>query len=443
MKMERLRRKAASEIFLALLFSGVFILAFNIQQVKAEPTTIIVPDDYSTIQEAINNANPGDTVSVKAGLYHEQVVLRKPLSLVGENAASTIIEGGETFGAVVRVTGNSINISGFTVQNSPIGDVGIWLDHSTNCAVSRCEVRNIGTSNAVGGAGIELDYCEGCTVEKSNVNDNNQGIVLALSHGCTVHGNIVDKNNKFAGIDMHFCSECMILENVLSSNEKLGIRINSSAHCILKGNNITRSGQNFGVYGYELSAFVHDIDSSNTINGKPIVYLVNGHNLTVDPSTYPTLGYLAVVNSTNIIAENLTVGHNGEGVLLAYANNSIITGVTTSHNDYGIYLFNCNNCTVTENTATNNIYGICLWYSYNCMVTDNIVPNNEMSIRLHHSSTCVVNGNQEQTILFYMEWWFWAIVATIVILFASAIYFLKKRRASTSAASSLLTEGTT
>ncbi|MCD6240692.1 hypothetical protein J7K27_04110 [Candidatus Bathyarchaeota archaeon] len=46
---------------LKLLFMGVLLSAFNIQPVKAEPTTILVPDDYPTIEEAINAASSGDS----------------------------------------------------------------------------------------------------------------------------------------------------------------------------------------------------------------------------------------------------------------------------------------------------------------------------------------------------------------------------------------------
>jgi hypothetical protein len=39
--------------------------AFNIKPAKAEPRNIVVPDDYSTIQEAINSASYGGTIFVK------------------------------------------------------------------------------------------------------------------------------------------------------------------------------------------------------------------------------------------------------------------------------------------------------------------------------------------------------------------------------------------
>lgn len=47
---------------LVMLLIGMLTSTFNIQPAKAEPTTIIAPDDYPTIQEAIDHVNEGDTV---------------------------------------------------------------------------------------------------------------------------------------------------------------------------------------------------------------------------------------------------------------------------------------------------------------------------------------------------------------------------------------------
>ena len=416
-------RRAVLAITLTLMLTSMLTLAFNIKPVRSEPDTITVPDDYPTIQEAINAAVSGDTISVRAGTYYEHLTIDRPISLIGEDAQTTIIDGDATIHAVVNVTTDNVNISGFTIQNKHKGEVGIWLYRSRNCTVVGNNVRNIG------GIGIALDYCMDCVVERNNVSDNNlSGIALYFSKGCTVFNNNVDKNNKFAGIDIYSCGECTIVGNILNNNENRGIKVYNSGHCIFKDNNITGSNRNFGIYGSELSHFVNDIDISNTINGEPVVYLINEYDCSVNPSTYPAIGYLAVVNSTNITVENLTLRHNEEGVLFAYTSNSIIRRVTTSHNEYGIHIVNCDNCTVTENTATNNIIGIRLWYSNNNVVTGNTATYNSHGIILSECRNCVVSGNQEQAVLFWMQWWFWTIVAAGIIALAGAIYFLKKRK---------------
>ena len=54
-----LLRKTVSGVMLTLLLIGMLTLAFSIQPVKTEPNSETVPDDYPTIQKAINAANPG------------------------------------------------------------------------------------------------------------------------------------------------------------------------------------------------------------------------------------------------------------------------------------------------------------------------------------------------------------------------------------------------
>jgi pectin methylesterase-like acyl-CoA thioesterase len=83
-----MRLKAVSGIVLTLLFVGMLTLASNTQPVKAEPRTWTVDDDgpadFSSIQEAINAASPGDTIFIKTGTYYEHVVVNKTVSLIGE-----------------------------------------------------------------------------------------------------------------------------------------------------------------------------------------------------------------------------------------------------------------------------------------------------------------------------------------------------------------------
>jgi len=71
-------------------------------------TTITVPDDYATIQKAIDAANSGDTIYVCNETYYENISISKAISLVGENPEATVIDANksnETFSPVVYVFG--------------------------------------------------------------------------------------------------------------------------------------------------------------------------------------------------------------------------------------------------------------------------------------------------------------------------------------------------
>ena len=86
-----------------------------------------VPEDFATIQEAIDNASEGETILVAAGRYDGGISLKNGVILRGEDRDSTIIDGG---GTVVWSNGNDAAtvIDGFTIENGwglPGGDADL------------------------------------------------------------------------------------------------------------------------------------------------------------------------------------------------------------------------------------------------------------------------------------------------------------------------------
>lgn len=84
---------------------------------SASALTIYVPIDYPTIQQAIDAASPGDTVFVYNGTYYEGngvSISKNRITLQGEDKNSTTIHGKWTAEKVVYVSGNYVNVSGFS-----------------------------------------------------------------------------------------------------------------------------------------------------------------------------------------------------------------------------------------------------------------------------------------------------------------------------------------
>jgi len=81
---------------------------------------------------------------------------------------------------------------------------------------------------------------------------------------------------------------------------------------------------------------IHDIDSSNTINKKPVYYLVDEHNGKIPENA----GYVALINSTNITIKSVNITNNVHGLLLVNSKNCSLTEATLMLNKYGIYLIN-------------------------------------------------------------------------------------------------------
>jgi len=409
-----LGKKAASEIMLVLLTISIVSLEFNIQPTKAR--TITVPDDYPTIQEAVNAASSGDTIFVRAGTYYEHVVVNKTVSLTGENRDTTIIDGGGV-GNAVDVLANNVTITGFTVRGSGgltasgFGS-GIYLFCSDNaeirgnnivsnyCGIYLKQSNNVVISeNAIlfqSNLGVYLVDSRGIIVKKNNMTNNRVGIYIAGSEDSIVSENNITNNERsgiesvgFRSYNNSFIRNVItgnmigivlgtadrnILDGNIVTNNMVGIELRNSEGIILRNNNMTSNRKNFHVGGgwYILEHFIHDIDTSNTVNGKPMYYLVNQHNLTVPTDA----GYVAVVNSTLVTMRGLILTSNGEGVLLFNVTKSLIENVTLSDNGFGIIMYNSNNNTIRRNHVINNFkaLGIVLSGS-NTIYHNNFIDN--------------------------------------------------------------------
>ena len=63
------------KIVFALIFALLVSSMVGMQSAKSNFSTLTVPNDFPTIQTAIDNAFAGQTIFVKAGIYHEQYIL--------------------------------------------------------------------------------------------------------------------------------------------------------------------------------------------------------------------------------------------------------------------------------------------------------------------------------------------------------------------------------
>jgi parallel beta-helix repeat protein len=139
--------------------------------------------------------------------------------------------------------------------------------------------------------------------------------------------------------------------------------------------------------------FINSIDTSNTVDSKPIQYLVNKTNQHVSGEP----GYVAIVNSTGMTIENLTLGSNLQGILAAYSSQINVTNVqsTPLFAPYdGIDFYEVDNSTVQNtNLAGDAVLGIMLDHSDNNLVANNVISSSFAGISLHNSMDCSIVAN--------------------------------------------------
>lgn len=76
------------------------------------------PNNYTKIQDALDNASPGDTIYVYAGTYKESISINTPVYLIGQNRSTTILDGEFTQNIIVTIIADRTTMTGFTVKNS-------------------------------------------------------------------------------------------------------------------------------------------------------------------------------------------------------------------------------------------------------------------------------------------------------------------------------------
>lgn len=161
----------------------------NIDFKHTSSTTIKVPKDQPTIQSAIDAANPGDTIFVYNGTYHEHIIIYKTLTLSGQNKSTTIIDSKGT-GTPLTITAHNVTVTGFTVKSGPTTLPpplsGIDISSSGNTISN-----NIVTDNDF--CGIILSNCRNNTIRQNIIANNTAGILLLHSNNNTIyHNNLIN-----------------------------------------------------------------------------------------------------------------------------------------------------------------------------------------------------------------------------------------------------------
>jgi parallel beta-helix repeat protein len=226
--------------------------------------TIIVPDDYPTLQEAIDNAKNGDTIQVRAGLYRERIIIDKSINLIGENKFNTIIKGNIS-GTVVNVTAENVDINGFEIRHSG-GDNLNW-------------------------AGIEIN-ASFVTISDCYIRENQNGVSISNASNVIISDNVFD-HDYWAGIRCHYQYEnynILIDNNIIRNSNIFGIDF-------CEGHNSNIISNNF-IYQCDVGMYLFDFGNNTIYDNTIMECSERGIHLIYPPSVNNTFYHNNFINNT-------------------------------------------------------------------------------------------------------------------------------------------------
>jgi hypothetical protein len=183
---------------------------------------------YTTIQSAIDAALPGeDDVFVRCGYYRERILLKDGVSVRGEGAPCTTIDGGRR-GTVVHVpeVQSTVELSGFTVRGGSMSAAsfgfGIHMDGSGAPVITRNIIEdnfNSGIAVYPQASGVNLAPVITRNVIRNNLGCcSGGGIWLAGQSDAVVTSNLIVGNSATYGGGIYAAGKALIAHNTVVQN---------------------------------------------------------------------------------------------------------------------------------------------------------------------------------------------------------------------------------
>lgn len=303
-------------------------------------------DNYTSIQAAINDASviDGWTVYVQAGTYNEIVTVNKSISLVGQDAATTIIQGlnsatnsSMSYGTLLFINSSDVTISGFTFSGAYATETnkygattyGIVAKPPSGTAMLSNITITDNIFTFIGDTGIQLQ-----SVENSTINDNvfqrETRSVWYKPAGATP-GSMRDVTKGGSGPG-------------LWSSNNIGISNNS----------INTNGVGIFVYGGDGNQIIGNWVSGISDSG------VSDEGIHIQSSTNAVINNNEVYGFLGGLVQYYNQGKSGSGIVV-YAGSSATIGNNYLHdNSIGILLPTRNgtaspSVTIEENKIINNV----------------------------------------------------------------------------------------
>ncbi|HWR64309.1 MAG TPA: right-handed parallel beta-helix repeat-containing protein [Candidatus Thermoplasmatota archaeon] len=303
-------------------------------------------ENYTRIQDAIDNASNGDIVFVydDSSPYQEKLIVDKSIILCGETKETTVIDGGSV---TILILADDVVVSGFTITNSQwlygIHRAGIYI-LSNRTLIFDNIITHVWEGVACGWFNRSINHI---TIERNKIDYvKGQGLSFVNTKFVTISNNTI--NNTFSS----------------------GININNASENSIIQNSIQNISDGHGIQGWDTDGcqIVRNTIQNGEMNG---IMLIDSTNAIISSNVIIAMSESGISSERSIVISNNTVD---------------------SCDNYGI-IVSGDHCNLTGNRVINNRIGMFLSEGSNCIITSNIIKQNEHGLNLAGTPYTTVSQN--------------------------------------------------
>lgn len=271
----------------------------------------------ASLQERINVAPAGSTIEVDAGTYHGDLVIDRPLRLIGRGRPLLI---GSGRGTVVQIRAPHVTVDGFDIDGRGGGDLA--EDPSgIHIAARSVTVRNCRIERTL--FGVYLREADGATVD-----------------GCLIRGiRGKDPGEKGSGIHIWNTTGFRITGNTIL-DVRDGLYIQASSHGFIAHNEARQL--RYGLhYMFSDDNTFEDNSFSDGAAGAALMYsrrIVFRRNRFVHNRGFASVGLL-MKSCDDTLAENNLVADNARGIFVEGSTNNVFRGNIIASSDVALVLY--------------------------------------------------------------------------------------------------------
>lgn len=301
---------------------------------------------FHSIQEAVNAAQPYDTILVQAGTYHEKnLIINKSLVLIGVNYP--VIDGDKKYEVVSIKAGNTV-IEGFRVirsGNSQLEDMagikiinsynviirnnilddncfGIYSQFGVKCTIENNKITSYGTHELQSGNGIHCWKSDSMCIIANTVTGHRDGIYFEFVNNSVIWRNTSEKNIRY-GLHFMFSNNDAYICNIFKANIS-GVAVMFSKQ-IKMYNNYFQENWGDAAYGILLKEISDSyIEGNHFVKNTIGIFIEGGSRIQMHKNVFESNGWGMkiqascmdiAVNNNNFLNNTFDIGTNGSLML--------------------------------------------------------------------------------------------------------------------------------